>query len=99
MRAGELRLADVKDYTSFASEIDLTAAAQSKLSKAACYLYVASAGSGTLAIELSVTDGLSAGTRVQRTLTVTTGREFIIDGINKILTATNVAQLTVGWAG
>ena len=98
MKASELRLSDLKDYTTFTSDIDLTSSAESAIAgpKGAVYLYVADAGAGTLAIELALQSG---GARVTRTLTVTTGREFIIDGVTKILAAADLGRLTVGWQG
>jgi hypothetical protein len=98
MQSAELRLADLKDYTTFTSDIDLTASSESAAAgpKGAVWLYVADAGTGTLAIELAVAP---SGTRVTRTLTVATGRQLIIDGVTKILAATDLGRLTVGWQG
>lgn len=75
---------DVRQYTSFASDIDLTAEGG-----APCR-FLRVVGAGTLAIVTAGSDGAT------RTLTVADGWELPVQA-TVIKSATNVTSVTVGW--
>lgn len=85
---------DVQQYSSFASDIDLTSSAQSSAAAIRGHargIRVDVAGSGTLALVFAGSGGTT------RTFTVTTGWELPAAKILTIKSTTNVTRLTVGW--
>lgn len=86
-------LDDVKQFSTFTADIDLTAAATSPAAAVrghARWLRVETAGAGTLAVKLTGSGG------TVRTLTVTDGFE-LTGKFTEIDVSSDLTLLTVGW--
>jgi hypothetical protein len=82
---------DVKQYTSFASDTSLISTAESAVGRACRCIIVNSAGTGTKALEIVTTGG------VTRTLTVADGDIYMVQAITIKGTTTTAARVTVIW--
>lgn len=82
---------DVKQYTSFASDINLSSTAESAVGRACRSIIVNSAGAGTKVLEIVTASG------VTRTLTVADGDIYMVQAVTIKGTTTTVGRVTVIW--
>ena len=83
---------DLREYTSFAAQIDLTSAsAGSPLARTARYIKIVDAGSQTLAVKLTGSNGTT------RTFTACLNGDEFVGLFTTIEATTDVSKLIVGW--